>query len=141
MKNRVFVVTVSQHGSHGPWSMPVQISDSLLSAFETAKTIESGKGFKFGSIDDDVCIFLMNKDAAYCSCSENLIFVRRPTACRGLPMSASCYEEWWNVGLVKDELAKLIKSKTVQLPLGIVCGYHNSDTRAVEKLEDLARFC
>lgn len=140
MKNSVFVVTVSQHGSHGPWGMPAKVSDDLQSAFEIAKTIESRKEFKFGSIDDDVCIFLMNKNTMYCSCNENLILVRRPSARRDLPVSASSYEEWWNVHLIKDELAGLIKSKKVSLPLKVVGGYRNSDTRVIERLKDLAGY-
>lgn len=113
MKNRVFVVTVSQHGSHGQWNMPIKVSDDLRSAFEAAKTIESADGFEFGSIDDDVCIFLMKKNSIYYSCNENLIFVRRPSARRDLPASVSYYEEWWNVHLVKNELIELVRLKTL----------------------------
>lgn len=139
MKNRMFVVSVSQHtGGHGTWSMPVQFSDNLHSAVRTAKKVEE-LGFEFESIDDDVCIYLMEEGVIYTNC-ENLIFVRRPSARQDLSPRLSCYEEWRNISLIRFELAGLIYSKDVNLPIKVVHGYKYSSDALISRKEELSLY-
>lgn len=139
MKNHMFVVTVSQHtGGHGSWSMPVKFTDNLCSAVRTAKQVEE-IGFEFRSIDDSICIYLMDKDAVYTDC-ENLIFVRRPSARRDLSLHLSCYEEWRNIGLIRFELSCLIDSKDVNLPIKVVHGYKYSSDDLISRREELSLY-
>jgi hypothetical protein len=137
LKNkRTFVVIVNQHGGHGQWSMPIRITDNLGSALKTAKSAEN-LGFAFKSIDDDICVYLMQDEVIFRSNDHHLIFVRRPSARRDLPQRLSCYEEWRNIHLIKSEIIRLNRSGDIALPIKVACGYEYSSELLISRIEEL----